>query len=284
MGFLRRGLDARYRVWRPVRGTQEFVVPAVGRIMLCASAVSDSLDNRPFPLTPWTLVAKAGEDSSDAAREAMGRLLQQYVPALKVHLVLRRRMDGDRANDVLQGFISKKVLEQNLLSRTDRTRGRFRSFILKALDHYAIDENRKQRTRESKLEPEAEDFAITDHADPDGDSAQPLRVFEVAWAKQVLSRATELMREQCRASARQDLWGVFEERVLRPTMESVEPMDYETLVERFSLRSPAHASNVLMTAKRMFARTLRGVVSEYAESDEEVEEELTDLRTILGTA
>ena len=37
-------------------------------------------------------------------------------------------------------------------------------------------------------------------------------------------------------------------------------------------------------ALRLVARTLRGVVSEYAESDQEVEEELTDLRTILGTA
>jgi len=42
------------------------------------------------------------------------------------------------------------------------------------------------------------------------------------------------------------------------------------------------SSNLLITAKRMFARRLRAVVGEYMGEDGEVEQEIADLRAILG--
>jgi hypothetical protein len=90
------------------------------------------------------------------------------------------------------------------------------------------------------------------------------------------------MRQQCDESRRADLWGVFEHRVLKSALEGAAPMEYDELIQRFELRSPAQASNVLMTAKRMFARTLRGVIAEYAQDQSEIEEEMTDIRQILA--
>jgi hypothetical protein len=80
------------------------------------------------------------------------------------------------------------------------------------------------------------------------------------------------------------VWGVFESRLLAPILHRAEPADYEELVGRFGLASAAQASNVLITAKRMFARIIRAVVGEYALGDEEIETEIRELHTVLGRA
>jgi hypothetical protein len=75
---------------------------------------------------------------------------------------------------------------------------------------------------------------------------------------------------------------VFESRVVSPIREGTEPSDYRELVRRFGFQSPSQASNVLMTAKRMYARLLRSVVGQYARSDREIETEIAELRSILA--
>jgi hypothetical protein len=62
-----------------------------------------------------------------------------------------------------------------------------------------------------------------------------------------------------------------------------EPVPLAELVRRFGV-SADQASNLLATAKRMFARNLRQVVGEYAEGDEDVEDEIRTLRGILARA
>jgi len=236
-----------------------------------------------FPMTPWSLVARAGTGAtSDAMRDALGILLQRYLPALRAHLVLHRRIEPHQADDLLQSFVSRKVLEQRLIARSDRTRGRFRSFLLKALDHYVIDQLRQQKARGGARAPaQLDEMQELELADDDAD-AQPSQAFDRAWAKEVVAEAVRRTRAECERSGRADLWGVFEHRVLAPSLHGAEPVPYEKLVSDYKLDSPQQASNVLMTAKRMFARALRGVIAESAEDDAEIEGDLKDLKQILA--
>ena len=71
-------------------------------------------------------------------------------------------------------------------------------------------------------------------------------------------------------------------RILLPIMEGAEPAAYADLVRQYGFQSPAQASNVLISAKRMFARLLREVISEYAFSEEEVESEIQELYQSLS--
>jgi hypothetical protein len=80
------------------------------------------------------------------------------------------------------------------------------------------------------------------------------------------------------------VWGVFDARILGPTHRDEPPLEYTTLVVRFGLKSPAQASNVLMTGKRMFERTLRSLVAEYVAEGEDIESEIGDLREVLAKA
>ncbi|MGH7214464.1 MAG: hypothetical protein ACREIT_06850, partial [Tepidisphaeraceae bacterium] len=99
-----------------------------------------------FPSTHWSLVDRAGRapDGSDR-REALANLLHRYLPALRCHLIYTRRLDTQTADDLLQAFLADKILEQNTLRHAEQSRGRFRGFLVTALDHFVSNHARAQR-------------------------------------------------------------------------------------------------------------------------------------------
>lgn len=237
------------------------------------------IDGR-FPTTHWSLVAEVGLSDADARRAALERLLVRYLPALRAHLLWGKRLPPEEADDLLQEFVAGKIIERGLIGRADAALGKFRTFLLAALDRFAIDESRRQTAK--KRSPEDAPLGIGERGDLIAAPPQPSDAFDVAWARSVLAEALKRMREECEAAGRADVWGVFQCRLLEPSLQGTAPVDYEELVARFGLQSPSQASNVLVTAKRMFARALRSVVGEYALGDEEIEAEIRELREVLG--
>ncbi len=234
-----------------------------------------------FPTTRWTLVGRAGGEGDAANRDALGELLVRYMPALRAHLTGRHGVDGHTADDLIQGFISSKILERDLFARADRGRGRLRSLLLTALDRYAISEARRQTTRK-RAEPGARRIDANVSEGVPGPGLAPDQVFDLVWARQVIAEALEMMRGECDRMGRLDLWGVFESRVAAPLLDAAEPIGYASLVERYGFESPSQASNALVTSKRLFARVLRAVVSRYAGGDEDVDAEIRDLINCLA--
>ena len=239
--------------------------------------------SQPFPITRWSLISRARGAPDPMSRQALDELLRRYLPALRTHLVLTRRLDPDRADDVLQSFVSSRVVEQNLLERVGPGRGRFRTYLLHALGNFLVDQVRAERAQKRS----AGDVRSIDAGDdartmdlPD-DAPQPDERFDQAWARQVIDQAAELMRQQCAREDRADIWEVFRSRVLAPALEGAAPVPYDQLVARFGYETPEQASNVLMTAKRSFQRALRHVVADYCD-ESEVNEELRDLRVVVA--
>ena len=236
-----------------------------------------------LPTTHWSLVGRAGLDDAEAKREALGELLVCYMPALQAHLVYGKRFSTHEADDLLQEFIASRVIEKDLLSRADRQFGRFRTFLLTALDRFVIDRIRAETAK--KRAPDGRRLVgIGDRAEFVPSERQPSDAFDVAWARNVIAAAMRSMQEECDRSNRPDLWGVFECRIADPALKGTEPVGYEQLVERFGMKSPSQASNVLVTAKRMFARALRSVVGQYALDREEIELEIGELKEIFARA
>ncbi len=156
-------------------------------------------------------------------------------------------------------------------------RGKFRSFLLTVLDRYVIDEQRRHSALKRQPTQEMEE-AIDQPVRGDA----PSSAFDVEWARQILAEAIRRMREECQRSGRDDMWNVFQERIVLPATEGAEPTDYETLVRRYGFQSPAQASNVMITSKRMYARHLRAVVGEYVDDPNEIDAELRDLHRIVS--
>lgn len=225
--------------------------------------------------TDWALIARAGDVDVEVKRQALAELLRRYLPALKLHLTHSRRLHGDQADDVVQGFLVSKVIEQDLIRRADREKGRFRNFLLTALDRFAVDwlrEQNKHRGHAVDLDEQPEQAV----------AAAPGSTFDVAWAEHVLDETLRRMRAECEGLSHRRIWQVFEKRILAPAQEQAVPPSYEQLVRDLKFDSPSQASNALVTAKRMYQRILRTVIGEYELGEADVEAEIADLYHILG--
>jgi RNA polymerase sigma-70 factor (ECF subfamily) len=240
---------------------------------------SEQPPQRFFPTTRWSLVTRAAKGLPEDRRAALEQLLPLYMPALKMHLV-QKGTEVERAEDLLQGFISSHVLERQLVARADAERGKFRTFLLTAFNNYVRSELRRENA--GKRSP-ARLLDIQAYPDEASYTREASEAFDVEWGRQVLARALREMQEECKAGGRDDLWVIFESRVVQPILGEAETLPYETLIQKLGLESPTQAANLLTTAKRMFARILRGIMSDYAK-DEEIEQELQELRQILSRA
>lgn len=232
-----------------------------------------------FPKTEWALIKAAAK--ANAPPVALERLLEQYLSILEAYISGQFWMSTEKARDWLQSFVLDKVIARELMRKADSSRGKFRNFLLRSLHNYIVQQMRREAAR--KRAPG--NLALPIHELPESQlgatGAEVSSEFDVAWARGVFAEALRRMRRDCRASGREDLWGVFYSRLLRPLVEETEPLSYDELVFKFRFQSRGEASNALITGKRMFARQLREVVKEYARNEATVELEITDLKDIL---
>jgi RNA polymerase sigma-70 factor (ECF subfamily) len=235
---------------------------------------------RYFPTTHWSLVQRAGRPSDAAQRDALGELVERYLPALRSHLVIHKRIEPHRAEDLVQEFLLSKVIERELIGQADRQRGKFRSFLLVSLDRFVISEFRREQAQKRSA---PGTVPIDENLDVADNRAAPTRTFDIAWARQLLTSAIQVMKKECHANARPDVWGVFQGRILDPVLNQTEPVSYDSLVKEYDLPSPAAASNLLVTAQRMFVRVLREQIGQYEEDESQIDEEIADLQRILAS-
>ena len=232
-----------------------------------------------FPSTSWSLIRRAGEESDDGSRIALADLLKRYLPALQTYLERKRVCRRDQIDDLLQAFIADKVLQCNLLASANREKGKFRSLLLSSLNNFVIarwrSDNAAKRGGGQTVSLESQPIEVG----VSFDDAQ--KAFDQAWSSSVLAESIRRMCDECEATQRADIWGVFKARILDPIAQDVPPVSYDELVTRFGFETPRQATNVLITAKRTFVRILRSVVSEYSSSDQ-VDEEIRQLRQSLS--
>ncbi len=237
-----------------------------------------------FPATDWLLVNSIVSAPAGTGELALEKVLMCYLPVLRRHLMTQFRVSEDQASDWVQSFVLQKVLEQNLIARADPRRGKFRSFLLQALNNFVIQQLRYARSslRSSATDPlpleEVADFRLGMVQDHEA------QMFDIAWARTVLAKALDQMKAYCLNSAQAEVWSVFESRLIKPLLDGEDPPAYEQLVTTFGLKSPSQASNLLTTGKRIFGRMIRSIIAEYAGTDGEVEREIQDLKAVLYQA
>jgi len=236
---------------------------------------------REFPLTRWSLVDKAASVSSDAGYRALEELADRYRPALKAHLTYNKKLSPDRADDLIQGFLADKVLEGDLLAHADRAKGRFRTYLLTAMDRYIVSVVRKESAK--KRSPG--EGMLQDLEGVESSAVEPQatsNAYDVAWARGLIDETLRRVRNELESAGRASYWRIFEARVVGPILEGTPEQGYEALVEELGFPTPMQASNALITAKRTFVRRLREVVGEYAEDDVAIEKEIQELQAILA--
>jgi hypothetical protein len=235
-----------------------------------------STPHLPFPQTHWSLVRRAQNADPQAALEALTILLNRYVPVLHSYLRNARKLSANAADDLLQSFIADKLLERQLVQHAREHRGRFRNFLIASLNNYANTLFRKESALAASIHPRF------DSLDPL--AGTPDATLEAEWARVLVRNVLVSMRDECFGDGREDVWIVFEKRIVAPIYDNQTPESYELLTSELELASPTQTANLLVTAKRMYARLLRIAVAEYEPDEKSIDDEIRALHRTLSLA
>src|SRR5262245_803754 len=96
-----------------------------------------------FLTTHWSLVVKAGGSKSVDGQRALTTLCENYWYPLYA-FVRRKGHHADEAQELTQAFFTQ-LLATDSLKLADRERGKFRSFLLGAMQHFLAKEWRRAK-------------------------------------------------------------------------------------------------------------------------------------------
>ena len=232
-----------------------------------------------FTTTHWSVVLAAGSETSSASDAAMEQLCRTYWPPLYAYIRRQGRSPHD-AQDLTQGFFAL-LLEKNYVGIAEREKGKFRSFLLAALNYFLNGE--RDRAHAAKrgggkiivsLDDQAgEDFAAVE---PASDST-PEKEFQKNWAITVLRQALMCLGEESTAGGK---GAIFEE--LKPFLEGeAKPGDYATVAARLGMSANGVAVAVHRLRQR-YGELVRAEIAHTVAGPGEVDEELRHLFTLLG--
>jgi DNA-directed RNA polymerase specialized sigma24 family protein len=180
--------------------------------------------NDAFQTTHWSEIVRVQAEDGARQREVMGDLLAWYWKPVYSYLC-RKGHKPEEAQDLAQGFFQEIVLGRDLVRRADRTKGRFRVFLLTALDRYATSVRRARTARKRSPEGGLVSLDKTDlpPACEPAYGATPEEAFNYTWASALLDRVLADVARECREDGKAAHWEVFRGRVLVPIMENAAP-------------------------------------------------------------
>jgi len=235
-----------------------------------------------FLTTHWSLIegVKKHHDNDHAL---IGLLLERYWKP--VYCYLRSKgYDNEQAKDLTQGFLHEVVLNRHLVERADSSKGRFRSFLLHALNQYIVDDRRKEGARKNipknKLVPL--DFSGSTVMTDIPSDLDPEQSFNYAWKAELLERILTEVKKNYVKRGMDTHWYVFRDRVLEPVIEDCKLPSMSLLCERYGIDNETTASNMLKTVKRLFKSVLNKHIRQTVTSGQEVDAELREIFKFFG--
>lgn len=231
-----------------------------------------------FTTTHWSLVAAAGTNdvTSTRARKALEQLCQAYWYPL-YSFVRRRGHSAADAQDLTQAFFAK-FLAVDGFGTADRSRGRFRSYLLGALKNFLANEWDKAKTLKrggavqflewDALEPEAR-YALEPTSGNDAELE-----FDRGWAVESFNRATEKLRQECERKGKGELF-----ETLKGCLSGEEP-DRAENSQRLGMSEGAVKVSVHRLRQR-FREVLRAEIGQTVAEPAEVDDEMRHLVAVL---
>jgi DNA-directed RNA polymerase specialized sigma24 family protein len=98
------------------------------------AAVSEDPVAARYPTTRWSRVIRAGDSADPSARPALEELCRDYWFPLYA-FVRRHGLSRHEAEDIVQGLLAD-LIERGDMASMDQSKGRFRSFLRAACEHY----------------------------------------------------------------------------------------------------------------------------------------------------
>ncbi|MBV8901843.1 MAG: sigma-70 family RNA polymerase sigma factor [Verrucomicrobia bacterium] len=174
-----------------------------------------------FQPTHWTLVLAAAQSRAPGASSALARLCQLYWYPLYAFARRRGHVPED-AQDLTQGFFLQ-LLEHRLLAAADQRKGKFRSFLLAAFQHYLSDQADRARClkrggRYEFISLDLENAEDRYQREPAGTDLTAEQLFDARWAIVLLGRAKTLLGQEYEVQGRAAIFDA-----LKPFLEGGAP-------------------------------------------------------------
>ena len=233
--------------------------------------------------TNWTLITDAINEDSTTSDQSKSLLAKRYWHAVFAYI----RASGRSmvlSEDLTQGFFCDVFLGRNLLSHAQSSRGRFRSLLLSSVRNYLADDFR-MKTAKRRM-PESGPASSLDNIEgsitPSDEADGPEIAFNRIWVEELIARTREQVKLDMTENGQAVHWEIFQNRVLAPCQTGCSPTPHEDLANTWGLKGIAQVSNMLVTAKRRFARQLLENVRETIPDNFSPSSELDDLFQALG--
>jgi RNA polymerase sigma factor (sigma-70 family) len=249
--------------------------------MTASGASPDPAVRNRFETTEWSLVLAAGQGESEKAEQALARLCTLYwYPVFA--FVRRKGHPPEDAQDLTQGFFWR-LIEKGDLGDADRSRGRFRSFLLTACQHYLANERDRSQAqkRGGGQTPVPIDAAVAERryerAFAHGDT--PERLYDRQWALTLLDRVFQALRAEYADNGKAELFDRLKDFVTADEDAGTHADAAE------DLGTSAGAVKVAVhRLRRRFREELLKRVADTLGPDQEVEDEIRHLLATLGPA
>jgi RNA polymerase sigma-70 factor (ECF subfamily) len=232
-----------------------------------------------FATTHWSVVLTAGRSDTTRAGDALAKLCQTYWFPLYAY-VRRHGHSPEDAKDLTQGFFAR-LIEQQTLANADPNRGRFRSFMLGAMNHFLADELAKQQTlkRGGGHILFSLDWAAAEERfdlEP-ADDASPDKIFDKQWAAALLGAVLNQLAEEYRRSGKSALFEALKLTLNGPR----ESQPYSALASSLQMNEGAVKVAVHRLRKR-YRALLQAEIENTLASREEAKEEMRHLFEVLA--
>ena len=235
--------------------------------------------NAGFHTTQWSVVLQAGTSESTDAHAALAKLCQTYWYPLYV-FVRRKGHSAQDAQDLVQAFFLQ-VLQKGYFLDADPAKGKFRSFLLLALNRFLANEwDRVNRLkRGGGCEIISLDAQDTEHRYLCGtsDEMSPDKAFERQWAMTLLEEALKRLEAECRSEDKAEM---FEE--LKVFLSGERQADsYAQIGQRLGL-TEGSVKVTVHRLRRRYRELLREEIAQTVSQPELLEEEMRNLLAALS--
>jgi RNA polymerase sigma-70 factor (ECF subfamily) len=248
-----------------MRGTS---VPSENR-----SATSEPAEQAVFVTTQWSVIVAAGRADTPNAQAALERLCRSYWYPLYAY-ARRRGHSVEDAQDLTQAFFAR-LLERHWVADADRERGRFRTFLLTAMNRFMADEWDKLRAQKRgggvAHVPLQLNDAETRYGCEPADDRTPEQYFERRWALTLLDTVLQRLRREYEQEGKGEVFAA-----LHSTLGGSDSRSYAELGAQAGLSEGAVKVAVHRLRKR-YRRLLRDEIAQTSAAGANVDEELQHL-------
>ncbi len=231
-----------------------------------------------FATTQWSVVLEAGQRGSLQSGDALEELCRCYWRPLYA-FVRRQGYTPEDAQDSTQAFF-ERFLRREYISLANPSRGKFRTFLLRSMEHFLINEWAKERALKrgggspivSLQEQQAEERYLSERSD----NSTPAQIFEKRWALTLLEQVLGRLKQEFSKPDKQALFDSLKGCVFGEESEaSYQEIGLELGMTEGAVKIAVHRM------RTRYRELLRAEVASTVETPAQVDDELKHLAAVL---